>query len=155
MAQIAKIIKKKLGELLLEEKTVKEEQVQEALKRQRSTGELLGDALVGMGFISEMEIARAVVRQFGLPYIDASRYKIREEAVRSVSRELMWQNGFIVLDKIGKTLLVAISGVLGAEIFETIEKQSGAQVFVCVSTASQIQVALQTHAPVAAATAGK
>ena len=148
MVQIAKLIRKKLGEVLVDEGLLKEEQVQEALRRQRATGETFGEILVSMAFLTETDIARTLVKQSGLPYIDASKYRINQDGVQAVPAELMWQNQFIVLDKIGKTLLVAISNVIGQEIFEKLEKVSGSQIFVYVSTGSQIQTALEKNVPI-------
>jgi hypothetical protein len=148
MVQIAKLIRKKMGEILVDEGLVKEEQVQEALRRQRATGEGFGEVLVLMGFVSEVDIARTIVKQSGLPYIDASKYRINKDGVQAVPAELMWQNQFIVLDKIGKTILVAISNVLSPEIFEKLEKVSSSQIFVYVATSSQVQSALEKNVPV-------
>jgi hypothetical protein len=148
MVQIAKLIRKKMGEVLVDEGLVKEDQVQEALRRQRATGESFGDILVAMGFVSEIDIARTLVKQSGLPYIDATKYRINKEGVDAVPGELMWLNQFVVLDKIGKTLLVAISNVFGTEVFDKIEKVSGSQIFVYVSTASQVRQALEKNVPV-------
>lgn len=147
MAQISKLVRKKLGEILVEEGLIRDEQVQEGLKRQRATGELFGESLVALAYCTETDIARAIVRQFGLPYIDASKYRIPKEVLEVVPAELMWQNQFIVLDKIGKSMLVAISGVLPGEVFEKLEKVSGSQLFLYVSTASQVAEALKKHRP--------
>ncbi len=147
MAQIAKLIRKKLGEILVEEGLLREEQVQEALKRQRATGELLGESLVQLGYLSEMDIARTIVRQFGLPFIDASKYRIPMDVVGSVPSDLMLQNHFVVLDKIGRTLVVAVSGVLNGEVFEKLEKLTNSQIFVYVSTSSQVLAALSKWLP--------
>ena len=148
MVQIAKLVRKKMGEILVDEGLVKDEQVQEALRRQRATGEGFGEVLVSMGFVSEIDIARTIVKQSGLPYIDATKCRINKDGVQAVPAELMWLNQFIVLDKIGKTLLVAISNVLGTEVFDKLEKVSGSQIFVYVSTGSQIQTALEKNVPV-------
>ncbi|HLF93084.1 MAG TPA: hypothetical protein VJB14_06470 [Planctomycetota bacterium] len=147
MAQISRLVRKKLGEILVEEGLLRDEQVQEAMKRQRATGELFGEALVALSYCTEMDIARTMVRQFGLPYIDASKYRIPKEALETVPAELMWQNQFIVLDKIGKAMLVAVSGVLPGEVFEKLEKVSGSQIFMYVSTGGQIADALKKHRP--------
>ena len=147
MVQIAKLIRKKMGEVLVDEGLVKEEQVQEALRRQRATGEGFGEVLVSMGFVSEVDIARTLVKQSGLPYIDASKYRINKDGIQAIPAELMWQNQFVVLDKIGKTLLVAISNVLSTEIFDKMEKVSGSQIFVYVSTTAQVQQALEKNVP--------
>ena len=157
MAQISRLVRKKLGELLVEEGLLRDEQAQEALKRQRATGEFLGEALVQLGYCTEINIARIIVRQFGLPYIDPSHYRIPKEALEAVPGELMWQNQFIVLDKIGKALVVAVTGVLPGEVFEKIEKISGSQLFLYVSTHTQVREALKKHIPMngTASAAGK
>jgi hypothetical protein len=147
MVQIAKLVRKKMGEILVDEGLVREEQVQEALRRQRATGEGFGEVLVLMGFVSEVDIARTIVKQSGLPYIDASKYRINKDGVQAVPAELMWQNQFVVLDKIGKTILVAISNVLSPEVFDKLERVSGSQIFVYVATAAQVQQALEKNVP--------
>jgi len=147
MAQIAKLVRKKLGEILVGEGILKEEQVQEALKRQRATGELFGESLVQLGYLSELDIARTIVKQFGLPFIDASKYRIPKDALQAVPAELMLQNHFVVLDRIGKTLLLAVSGVLSGEVIEKVEKLTGSQIFVYVSTSTQVQAALKNVVP--------
>jgi hypothetical protein len=149
MVQIAKLIRKKMGEVLVDEGLVKDDQVQEALRRQRATGENFGEILVSMGFVTETDIARTLVKQSGLPYIDASKYRINKDGVQAVPADLMWQNQLIVLDKIGRTLLVAIANVPSSEIFDKLEKVSGSQIFVYVSTWGQIQTALDKNVPMA------
>lgn len=147
MVQIAKLIRKKMGEVLIDEGLVKDDQVQDALRRQRATGESFGEILVSMGFVTESDIARTLVKQSGLPYIDASHYRINKDGIQAVPADLMWQNQCIVLDKIGKTLLVAIANVISPEIFDKLERASGSQIFVYVSTWSQIQQALEKNVP--------
>jgi type IV pilus assembly protein PilB len=147
MVQIAKLIRKKMGEVLVDEGLLKDDQVQETLRRQRATGESFGEILVSMAFVTEMDIARTLVKQSGLPYIDASRYRINKDGIQAVPAELLWQNQIIVLDKIGKTMLVAISTVISPEILEKLERVSGSQIFVYVSTWSQIQMALEKNVP--------
>jgi hypothetical protein len=149
MVQIAKLIRKKLGEVLVDEGLVKDDQIQEVLRRQRATGEGFIEILVAMGFVTEQDVARTLVKQSGLPYIDASRYRINKDGVQAVPAELMWQNQMVVLDKIGKTLLVAISNVISTEILEKLEKVSGSQIFIYVSTTGQIQLALEKNVPLA------
>ena len=147
MVQIAKLIRKKMGEVLVDEGLVKEEQVTEALRRQRATGETFAEILVEKGYVSEVDIARTLVKQSGLPYIDASRYRINPDGVKAVPGEFMWLHQFIILDKIGKTVLVAISNVLSPEVFEKIEKVTGSQLFVYVATSTQVRQALEKNVP--------
>ena len=154
MVQIAKLIRKKMGEVLVDEGLVKEDQVTEALRRQRATGETFAEILVEKGYVSEVDIARTLVKQSGLPYIDASRYRINPDGVKAVPGEFMWLHQFIILDKIGKTVLVAISNVLSPEVFEKIEKVTGSQLFVYVATSTQVRHALEKNVPINGAVQG-
>ena len=155
MVQIAKLGRKRLGEILVEEGFLKEAQIPDVLKRQRVTGELFGEALVNLNYVTDADIARALVKHFSLPYIDASRYRISRDAIDSVPRELMWQNRFIVLDKIGPTLMVAISGALNLEVFQKLEQVSGSKVSVYITTGGQAIAALNKNAPLNGAENGK
>jgi len=145
MAQMTRLIRKKLAEVLVEEGVVKDDQVQEALKRQRATGEFLSEALVQLAYCTEMDIARSVVKQFGVPFIDASKYRIPREALQSVSLDLLRMNQMIILDKVGKTLLVAAAGVPSPEILEKLERSSGSQVFLYACTVTQLAEAYKKN----------
>ena len=145
MVQISKLIRKKLADILVDEGLLKEDQIQDALKRQRATGEFLYDSIVQLGFMTETEISESIVKQFGLPYIDASRYQVSHDAIKSIPAAMMWQHNFIVLDKIGKSIIVAIAGVLSGEVFEKVEQVTGSQLYVYVSTPSQVINALERN----------
>lgn len=147
MVNIAKLVRKKLGEILVDEGLLKEEQIQDALRVQRERGGLLGEVLIHIGAVTEHDIARAISKQFGLPYLDASRYTLHKDVQKLLPPKVMVENRFIVLDKIGRTLLIAVSGVLDAETFEALERQVGADLTVYVSTNGQVLSALKKHYP--------
>lgn len=154
MVNVPKLIRKKLGEILVEEGLLKDDQVQEALKKQKESGGLLGEVLVKLQYVSEIDIARAIAKQFGLPYIDVSKYHIAKDVQGIIPAEMMHENQFVPLDKLGKALLLAVSGVLNGEVFEQLEKITGSRLFIYVSTASSVAEALKKMAPKAAATKG-
>ena len=144
---IPKLGRKKLGEILVEEGLIKEDQVQEALQKQKGAGGLLGEVLVRLNYVSEIDIARAIAKQFGLPYIDATKYNITKEAFSLIPIDMMVANQFVVLDKIGKALVLAVSGLLNGEIFDHLEKISGSKLFIYVSTVGSVVEALKRFGP--------
>ena len=147
MVNIAKLTKKRLGEILVSEGLINDEQVQEALKKQSETGELLGEVLVKLGYVSEGDIARTIATQFSLPYLDASRYNVSKEIVELVPLDTMMENQFVALDRIGKTLIIAVSGLLNEKVYEELERKTGCQVQVYVSTAAQVAKTVKTYWP--------
>lgn len=145
MVNFARLTKKRLGEMLLEEGLITEENIQDALKRQKESGELLGAALVKLGYTTEMEIARVLATQYALPYINAASYQIPKEVADLVPADTLLENQIVPLDRIGNSLIVAVSGHLNEKVFEEIERMTSCQIFLYVSSASQVQAALRTH----------
>ncbi|MBI4712210.1 MAG: hypothetical protein HY762_02725 [Planctomycetes bacterium] len=139
MVNIAKITKKRLGELLIDDGLITNDQLQVALKEQQKTGGLLGETLVKLGAITEYDIAAALSTQFGLPYIDATHYTVNKEIFQLLPVEFMKQHQLVILDKISTIVTIAISGPLSEKVFEEIEKATKCKAFVFVSTVSQIK----------------
>src|SRR5438552_14246722 len=61
---------KPLGEVLVDERLISREQLQQALLRQEETGKPLGKILIEMGLIEEKTLVEAVSKQIGIPFVD-------------------------------------------------------------------------------------
>ncbi|MGI6334870.1 MAG: hypothetical protein ACOX1A_09970 [Saccharofermentanales bacterium] len=79
---------KKLGDILIESGLLTEEQLQEALLKQRGSGHKLGETLVDMGLLSEIEIMKALEYQTRIPYVDMSGLRIDPTTPGLISEEL-------------------------------------------------------------------
>ena len=62
--------KKRLGEILVDACLITPEQLTEALHLQRTQPRLLGQILVDMGWVGELEVSRAVAELLSIKYID-------------------------------------------------------------------------------------
>ena len=62
--------KKKLGEILVEQKLLTQEQVDYAIRKAEKDRVLVGNLLVSEGLISEVDLARCVAIQAEMPFID-------------------------------------------------------------------------------------
>ena len=144
MVNISKLTKKRLGELLISEGLITNEQLHDALKEQQKVGGMVGEVLIKLGYVTEMDIAAALSTQFGLPYINASNYSITKEVFDLLPKEFLVKNELVPLDKIGDALTIAVSGTLSEKVFEEIEKKTNCQIFVFVSTSSQIKQVIAT-----------
>jgi MSHA biogenesis protein MshE len=102
-------LRKRLGDLLVEEGIVSEDQVQQALAAQNSTGQKLGDALIDLGFISEKQMLEFLSQQLGLPLIDLSRAPVDAEAVPILPEVHARRLRAMVVAQNGDTLRVAMS----------------------------------------------
>ncbi len=139
MVRITRMTRKRLGELLRDEGLVTDEQIEEALASQRKTGELLGEVLVRLGYVTEFDIAKTIVTQFGLPYLAVKQYFLSDDALRAFPERLMRQHQFVPLDRIGNVITIAVGGLLNFDVLSELEKTSGAHIQVYVSTWSEIK----------------
>ncbi|MBL7048280.1 MAG: Flp pilus assembly complex ATPase component TadA [Nitrospira sp.] len=87
----------KLGEVLKDRGLITDERIEVAIAHQKITGNLLGETLINLGFVSSNEIARTLAEQAGIPFVDLAEHIISEEAIRLVPKDVAQKTGFIPL----------------------------------------------------------
>lgn len=65
------MLKKKLGDILIDLNILTAEQLEDVLKEQKASGKLLGELLLERGLVSKADLARTLAKQVGLPFIEA------------------------------------------------------------------------------------
>ncbi|WP_159656847.1 GspE/PulE family protein [Vibrio atypicus] len=75
-------LRKRLGDLLVEEGIVTDLQVEQALAAQKTTGRKLGAALIELGFLTEHQMLSFLSQQLDIPLIDLSRANVDVDAVQ-------------------------------------------------------------------------
>ena len=88
-----KLIQKQLGQLLIDNKLITPENLEEALNAQKEKGGLLGQVLVSLGYTTEEAIARALTAQYGFPYLPLSGYEIDQEIAKMIPENVAKQYG--------------------------------------------------------------
>ena len=143
MVALNRLTRKKLGEILVEQNLLTEQQVQDALRIQHQTGMMLGETLVASKLISEEKLVAALAQQFGVPYIKPTSYKIPGELLDIFDAQTMRRFQFVPIDSIGSVLVIAISGVLSEEVLKEIENQTGMTLQIFLTKMSEIQAVLK------------
>jgi hypothetical protein len=139
MANVHRMTKKRLGELLLQEGVVNNEQLKEALEEQQQTGELIGEILVRKGFVTESDIARTISTQFSFPYISVLNYYIAPDMTEIFPLEMLEKHLFVPIDRFGDVLSIVVAGLLEQDIVSEIEKQSDCSAQVYVGMVSEVK----------------
>lgn len=142
MVSLNRLTRKKLGEILSEEGLISDEQIQDALRLQHQQGILFGEALVQQGIITEEKIVSTLVHQFGIPYIEATKYDVALELLEIFDPAMMRRFQFVPLDSIGSTLIVAIAGLLSEDLLSELEGQTGCSVQIYLTKMSEIAIVL-------------
>lgn len=125
MVALNRLTRKKLGEILIEQGILTEEQVQDTLRLQHQLGLLFGETLVQQKLVSEEKLVSVLVAQFGIPFIQPTQYKIPKELLEIFDPQMMRRFQFVPIDSIGSVLVVAIAGLLSEDLLREIEGQTG------------------------------
>lgn len=84
---MAEIVRKKIGEILLEQGLVTQEQLDDALSEQKVTGEKLGEVLVRKGALSREELEHCLAVQSGVSSFNLASYIIEPAVVKLIPEE--------------------------------------------------------------------
>jgi MSHA biogenesis protein MshE len=101
--------KVRLGEILVQQKLLSEDQLNQALADQKRTGRKLGRVFVESGFVTEEQISGALARQLGIPYLNLKFYNINQDVVRLLPETQARRFRALVLEDRGETALVGVS----------------------------------------------
>jgi type IV pilus assembly protein PilB len=114
-----------LGELLLREKIINADQLKSALDFQKKNSLPLGTSLVTLGFISEEEIAQALSRQLGYPYIDLDQFEVYPEVINLIPAEAAKKHMVMPIHRIRSFLTLAMVDPTDLEVIEDIRFRTG------------------------------
>src|SRR5919199_1624229 len=98
----------RIGELLLKEKRITPEQLQQALNHQKANGGKLGYNLVKLGMVKDEEITALLSRQYGVPSIDLSKFEIDPSIIKLIPSETAQKYQVIPVTRTGATLTIAM-----------------------------------------------
>jgi len=145
MRDFHKIINKPLGEILIERGVISRGQLEEILVFQKEKGILFGEALVKMKAGTEEDVVQALTCQYGFPYLPLANYEIAPEVVATIPLELCRKYCLVPIDKIGRSLTLAMANPLNLQALEEAEKSSACSVQAFVSTATEIINAINRY----------
>ena len=145
MRHFRKTVNKQLGEILVERGVITRVQLEEVLAFQKGKGILFGEALVQLKFGTEEDVVQALTCQYGFPYLPLANYEIAPEVVATVPIDICKQYCLVPIDKIGRSLTLAMVNPLNVQALEDIEKVTECSVQAFVSTATEINSAINRY----------
>lgn len=102
-------LKMRLGDLLVHEHIITNEQLMQALNAQKSTGRKLGDTLIELGSISERQLLEFLAQQLDVPFLDISQRRIPPEVASLLSEVHARRLRAIVIEDLGDSVLIGMS----------------------------------------------
>ena len=99
----------RLGELLVQQKVITEEQLAAALVEQRRSGRKLGRVLADLSFLPESALHEFLAKHLQVPFVDLKQARVDREAVKLLPEALARRYRALVLQHDTRGLLVGMA----------------------------------------------
>jgi len=135
----------RLGDLLVKEKVITAEQLEQALKAQKDQGTRLGSALVKLGFLSDEDVTNFLSRQYGVPAINLSFFEIDGSVVKLIPQETAKRYQILPLSRVGASLTIAMVDPTNVFAMDDIKFMTGLNVEPVVVAEASVQAAIARY----------
>jgi type IV pilus assembly protein PilB len=137
--------KKRLGEILIDEGLITEEQLENALTFQKGKNKKLGKVLIELGYISDIQVAETLTKQLSLTFVNCTGYSPPPEVLSVISKETAEKKLVFPLELNGKNLKIAMANPMDWETIEDLSFETGLNLSVSVSSENSILDAIETY----------
>lgn len=130
----------RIGDYLVNQGLITSEQLQKVLEAQRAANgaKKFGDVVVELGFMSEVNFAKALAGNLRVQYVDLDNIDINTEAVQLVPEALARKHTVIAINVQGKRLTVATNDPVNFIVLEDIKVSTGMDTVPVLATTSAI-----------------
>jgi len=140
-----KALKENLIEILLQNKLITQEQLDKAIKIQKTKGVSLRRVLVDEKIISEEELLSLLSNRLYIPTLHLTKYKFDPDIINLIPRHVAWQYSVIPLSRIANTLTVAMADPLNIFALDDLKVITGCDVDIVLSPEDEILKALEAQ----------
>ncbi len=128
----------RLGDLLVQQKIIAQEQLILALEQQKRSGRKLGRVLVDNAFVTEDQISEALAKQLNIPYINLKYYNVNLEIVRRLSESQARRFRTLALEERSGKLLVGMADPTDLFAFDELTRVLKRDIELAVVTEGQL-----------------
>lgn len=140
-----KIAKKRLGDVLLEQTLITEEQLRECINIQRHTGSNLASVLVEKGYLDEEDLVVTLSEQLGIPHIRVAHYNIPQEVLDEVPETIARQYQMLPVSVTGDVLTLAMSDPLNIMALDDLRMLTSYEIEPVVAVQSELIETIEKH----------
>lgn len=101
--------KVRLGEILVQQKLLSEEQLTTALGEQKRTGRKLGRVFVENGFVTEDQISGALAKQLNIPYVNLKFFNVNPDTARLLPETQARRFRVLAMEERGGALVIGMA----------------------------------------------
>src|SRR5688500_18205779 len=135
----------RIGELLLKEKRITPQQLQEALNSQKANGGKLGASLVKLGFVRDEEITALLSKQYGVPSINLAQFELDPAVIKLVPADTAVKYQIVPLSRNGASLTIAMTDPTNVFAMDDIKFMTGYNVEPVVASEIAVLEAIERY----------
>ena len=136
---------KQLGQILIEQGLISEQQLQEALDTQERVPKSLGRILIDLNLIREIDLVRALAQQIGLEFVDLGDFPVDPSSAALIPETVARRYRALPIAERDGTLLVAMSDPANVYALDDIRTITGREVQPVVATAGDVIAAIRKY----------
>lgn len=137
--------KLKLGELLVYAGKISEQELQSALGIQSKSGKKIGEVLVDEKFISEDDIIEVLEFQLGIPHVDLDKYNINLDVANLIPENIVRRYELIAIDRRDDLLIVAMVDPLNIFALDDVKLYVKSDIQPVISTKDKVLKAIDRY----------
>ncbi len=135
-----------LGDILINEGHLNEEQLQQALAwQQQHPGIHIGDVLVELAFSSREQVNAAMASKLGIPYVKLADYEIPPQVLSLVPADIALQYNVLPLAEHNKRLVIAMENPLDWEALELLRFHTNRNIDAVITSSAEISKVLDKY----------
>ena len=138
-----KVTNLKLGQMLIREGILTEDKLNEALQIQKKTKKRLGEILIDQKYISELQIIHTLERQLGVPYVDIATLQLPQELSSLIPESMARANMLIPIKKTGSLLTIAIADPLDYNAMNDVGTYTKLRVYPMIAERAKIEAKIR------------
>jgi type IV pilus assembly protein PilB len=127
-----------LGELLIQEKLLDNSQLKNAEDYHRKNDVGIGTAIISLGYLSEEEMAQALSRQLGYPYINLDQFEVYPDVINLIPVEIAKKYLIMPIHRIRSFLTLAMVDPTDLDIIEDVRFRTGLSIQPVIASESGI-----------------
>jgi type IV pilus assembly protein PilB len=135
----------RLGALLVNANMISEDQLHQALSKQKKEGGRLGSNLVEMGFVKEDRLIAFLSQQYGIPSVDVANFEIDTGVIKLIPSEVAQKYMIIPLNRTGSTLTIAMVDPSNVFAIDDVKFMTGYNVEPVVASEASIKEAIDKY----------
>jgi type IV pilus assembly protein PilB len=140
-------LKDRLTEILINNKLITTDHLDQALKVQTAKGGKLSDIMVELKFVKEHELIATLSEGLGLPLIDLKRFKIDLEIVKIIPVDIARHYQIIPISKMGDTITLAMADPLNIFVIDHVQELTGFKINPIISSVQDINQTIELSYP--------